>query len=1129
MSANKTIKARLLLWFLVLSITPLLLAMAITYYQRTQAIEEATFGKLIAIRDLKVKQINDWIDERLGDANVLMQSHELTILGDILTKEKKSVDDLNKIENARKLLERTLNSYKDYSDIYFVETNSGTVSFSASNLFIGLDKSTKDYYKTPLATGQTYLSDVYQPVNKSMYIISIALPIRSEKSQSKIIGVLVYNINLNNSLYKLINIKTGLGETGETLIVNDDVIAINHLRWYEDAPLNLRINAEPAVKAANGEQGITNTLDYRGVEVLAAYTFIPKMKWGFVAKQDISELREPIRKMVVNFAVLFLVLVSAILIVAIILSRSISLPIISISKVVNRVKEGNLSDRAIIHKQDELGSLASGFNQMLDLTQSKINIQNGIASINKAMIGKENMKDFSDSILKELLDLTSANMGTFFILNELNSEFEHLTSIAANKELLKPFRAENPQGEFGSVIAEMDIIHLKSISENTKYTYKTVAGEVLPKEIVSIPIIVDSSVVAIISIVSIHQFSDDSLEMIRLIWDNINTSYSNLMSNERTRLLADHLTKLNQQLEAQSEELQSQAEDLQEQAEELQENSEELQEQNTELEHQRLQVEAANRLKSEFLSNMSHELRTPLNSIMALSRVLISQAKSKLNEEENDYLVIVERNGKRLLELINDILDLSKIEAGKLVLVPQIISVSRLLRILKDNMRPISKDKGLYINLKIPEQLPDVVTDESRLHQVLTNIMSNAIKFTQTGGIEITANHSDDHIQVFIKDTGIGIHQEVLPYIFDEFRQVDGSMSRQFEGTGLGLAIAKKIMEILGGSISVESEFGKGSLFTLSLPINNEFNNAVSSFGLPINESSEFKKNDKKLSSKTLDPKKRILMIEDNKDARIQIRSVLETQKYLVDEVDGGHAAFNYLKSNKPDGIILDLMMPEIDGFEVLVKIRENESLKNIPVLILTAKDLTKKDLEKLRSNNIQQLVQKGDIDQQGLLEKVQRMLHAENRADKQSRSNQASKAKIEAVKPSGLKNGKPSNRILVIEENPDDMTTILAVLKDKFTILEAVDSETGLYLAIDEKPSLILLDVSFIDQNSKFELVAQLKNEERTRQIPLIAVTAHAMKGDKERILSMGIDDYISKPIDHLKLLAVIGKYINL
>lgn len=1126
MSANKTIKARLLIWFLVLSITPLLLAMAITYYQRTRSIEEATYGKLIAIRDLKVKQINYWIEERLGDANVLMQSHELTILGDVLYKERKSVDDLNKIENARKLLERTLNSYKDYSDIYFIETNTGTVSFSASNLFIGLDKSTKDYYKTPLATGESYLSDVYQPVNKSMYILSISVPIRSEKSKSKIIGVLVYNINLNNSLYQLINNKTGLGETGETLIVNDDVIAINELRWYEDAPLNLRINAEPAVKAANGEQGITNTLDYRGVEVLAAYTFIPKMKWGFVAKQDLNELREPIRKMVLNFALLSLVLVSAILILAIILSRSISLPIVSISNVVNRVKDGNLSDRAKIYKQDEVGSLALGFNQMLDLTESKIKVQNGIVRINKAMIGKENMGDFSDSILRELLDLTHANIATFFILNELTSEFEHLSSIAANKELLKPFSAENPQGEFGNVISEMDIVHLKSIPANTKYTYKTVAGDVIPKEIVSIPIIVDSSVVAIISIVSIHQFGDESLEMIRLIWDNINTSYSNLMSNERTRLLADHLTKLNQQLEAQSEELQSQAEDLQEQAEELQENSEELQEQNTELEHQRLQVETANRLKSEFLSNMSHELRTPLNSIMALSRVLISQAKSKLNEEENDYLLIVERNGKRLLELINDILDLSKIEAGKLVLVPQIISVSRLLSILKDNLQPISKDKGLYVNLNIPEPLPDVITDESRLHQVLTNIMSNAIKFTQTGGVEISAGHFDDHIMIFIKDTGIGIPQEVLPYIFDEFRQVDGSMSRQYEGTGLGLAIAKKLMEILGGSISVESEFGKGSLFTISLPIHNEFNNPVSSFGLAVNKSSQSKENGEIVSRKQRGSKRRILVVEDNKDARIQIRSVLETQKYLVDEVDGGQAAFDYLKNNKPDGIILDLMMPEIDGFEVLVKIRENESLKDIPILILTAKDLTKKDLETLRSNNIQQLIQKGDIDQKGLLEKVESMLYAENKDEKLIRTNQANGIKPGSESESAKK--KHSNPILVIEEHVDDMTTIRAILKNKFPILEAADSETGLKMAIDYQPNLILLDVSFIDQNSKFELVSQLKNEERTHQIPLIAVTAHAMKGDKERILTIGFDDYVSKPIDYLKLLDVIGKYIH-
>ena len=1121
MSASKTIKARLLIWFLGLAIVPLMLSLVITYYQRTQAIEEATYSKLIAIRDLKVMQISDWIDERLGDAALFAQNSELTTLEDVLRVENKSDFDLNKIENARRYLERTLNSYDDYADIIFIEANSGKISFSASNLLVGQDKSSKDFYKIPLKTGEIYLSEVYQPVNKSMYVISIGVPVRSSYTKEKTIGVLVFNINLNNTLYKLINIKSGLGKTGETLIVNHDVIAINQLKWYEDAPLKLRIKAEPAVKAAAGEQGITNTLDYRGEEVLAAYTYIPRTKWGFVAKQDLYELREPIRKMVWNFALLFLVLVSAIIIIALIISKSISRPIVSISKVVNRIKEGNLSDRAPIYEHDEVGSLALGFNQMLDLTQSKIKVQNGIARISKTMIGKENMKDFSDSLLKELLDLTEANMATFFILNEVTSEFEHFNSIAANQEILKPFSAENPQGEFGNVLSVMDIGHIKNIPDDTKFSYITVAGEAKPKEIISIPIIIDENVVAIISIVSIHQFSDNSLEMLRLIWDNINTSYSNLASNERTRLLAEHLTNLNQQLEAQSEELQSQAEDLQEQSEELQENSEELQEQNTELEQQRLQVETANRLKSEFLSNMSHELRTPLNSIMALSRVLISQAKSKLNEEENDYLVIVERNGKRLLDLINDILDLSKIEAGKIVLVPQIVSVSRLLRILKDNVEPLSKDKGLHVKLNIPEKLPDVVTDESRLHQVLTNILGNAIKFTQIGGVEISATHTNDEIKILIKDTGIGIPQEIIPYIFDEFRQVDGTTSRQFEGTGLGLAIAKKILDVLGGNISVDSVLGKGSLFTITLPLHFEFDHAVSSFGLPANKSSQ-------LESATHDAKaskKQLLVVEDNKDARIQIRAVLESQKYLVDEVEGGQSAFEYLKNKQPDGIILDLMMPDVDGFEVLVKIRENENLKHIPVLIMTAKDLTKKDLEKLRSNNIQQLVQKGDIDQQGLLEKVQWMLNAENKDEK---LHQAPEAKIEAVKPSDLKKGKPSNRILVIEEYADDMTTIRAILKDKFTILEAKDSETGLNIAIEEKPNLILLDVSFVDQNSKFELVAQLKNQEGTSQIPLIAVTAHAMKGDKERILKMGINDYVSKPLDPYSLLEVIGKYIN-
>lgn len=265
--------------------------------------------------------------------------------------------------------------------------------------------------------------------------------------------------------------------------------------------------------------------------------------------------------------------------------------------------------------------------------------------------------------------------------------------------------------------------------------------------------------------------------------------------------------------------MQQQTEELQNQTEELRQTTDTLEMQNTELEEKRRQVESSNKLKSEFLANMSHELRTPLNSIMALSSVLIMRAKKKLNNEENDYLKIIERNGKRLLALINDILDLSKIEAGKMDVHPKPVSLGGLIQTITENIHTLSEQKSLDLTLNLEDNLPKIETDEARLHQALLNIVANAVKFTDKGSIEVSTKHDKKFVYIEVKDSGIGIAQEVLPHIFDEFRQADGTTSRQYEGTGLGLSITKKMMDVLGGEIQVKSELNIGSVFTVILPI----------------------------------------------------------------------------------------------------------------------------------------------------------------------------------------------------------------------------------------------------------------------------------------------------------------------
>lgn len=911
-------------------------------------------------------------------------------------------------------------------------------------------------------------------------------------------------------------------------------------------PVNLQISAEPAINAAQGKTGVTVTTDYRGKDVMAAYTYIAKTGWGFVCKQDKSELNVPIRKMTLNFIFIFGLITVIISVISFYISKSISKPIVELGHVSQKVKAGDYSVRNEIKSEDELGLLAQALNSMAVAIELKIEIQKGVTDISKTMIVQSTMQQFGSELLKQLMKTTDANLSVFYILNEATSEYEHFTSVGANKELLNPFNAENSEGEIGNALSTKSIYYLRDIPEDTIFKYRTTAGEVIPKEIITIPLVVENSVVALISLVSIQKFSKECFDILKNSWTNINTSYSNLIAGERTTILAEYLSGVNQQLEAQTEELQDQSEELQDQAEELQRTSEELQEQNIELEAQRNQVEAANKLKSEFLSNMSHELRTPLNSIMALSRVLIMQAKDKLNDDENNYLEIVERNGKRLLSLINDILDLSKIEAGKMEVLPNFVSLPTLLQIIKENLHTLTEEKGLSLTLSVPDNLPKIETDESKLYQILTNIIGNAVKFTEKGKVNISVKHDSQNIFIEVKDTGIGISRKVLPYIFDEFRQADGTASRHYEGTGLGLAIANKITKILGGNITVKSKLNKGSVFLVTLPIKwhedfvlaETFNNEKKSPEATVPKANADNKVAKEVS------KTRILIVEDNQDTIIQIKTVLENENYKVDVAGGGQEALDYIQQTIPDGIILDIMMPDVDGFDVLEKLQNTEETKRIPVLILTAKDLTNDDLKKLNAYNIQHFILKGDVDSNDLLNMVKLMLGNKPKKqvkktvrplsdEKLKRKHKKRKEKLSDLEKRNIKSSARESdfdfdlpSVLIVEDNPDNMVTVRAILKGKYNIVEAVDGKKGLKLAQSQLPDVILLDMS-LPNISGDEIIKKLKKNNETKKIPLIAVTAQAMKGDMKRFIKAGCDGYISKPIDPEALLTEIDRLL--
>jgi signal transduction histidine kinase/DNA-binding response OmpR family regulator len=595
----------------------------------------------------------------------------------------------------------------------------------------------------------------------------------------------------------------------------------------------------------------------------------------------------------------------------------------------------------------------------------------------------------------------------------------------------------------------------------------------------------------VISLASLRPFDARAVRLLEEVWSTLTARMNGVLGHQQVRDLAARLEGQNRELETQKQELAAQAD--------------ELIEMNTELEMQKRQVDEANRLKSVFLSNMSHELRTPLNSVIVLSGVLNRRLGRTLPKEERGYLDVIERNGKHLLALINDILHLSRIEADRQELNPARFSVRTLAGEVVAMIEPQAREKNITLTNLVGDDLPLVYSDPDKCQHILQNLVGNAVKFTEAGTVEVSARHVDDEIHVAIRDTGIGIAADQLPHIFDEFRQTDAGVSRKYGGTGLGLAIAKKYAELLHGGITVESAPGSGSTFTLRLPVTLYPYSDGADEAAPPGDSPGVTV----AGPSAVGQGQRILLVEDNEPAVTQISEILTGQGYRVHVTRNGKEALQQIEQAPPDAVILDLMMPEMDGFEVLKAIRGSEKTAHLPVLILTAKHVSREELSFLKGNHVHQLIQKGDVSRTELLAAIERMVAPRETPAPRRR-------RLDRKRPPG------QAVILVVEDNPDNLRTMRALLQGTYTLLEATDGWAAVEQARRYAPDLILMDIA-LPVIDGFAVLAAIREDVALRNTAVVAVTASAMKGDREDILARGFDGYISKPVDEKLLLETI------
>jgi len=491
----------------------------------------------------------------------------------------------------------------------------------------------------------------------------------------------------------------------------------------------------------------------------------------------------------------------------------------------------------------------------------------------------------------------------------------------------------------------------------------------------------------------------------------------------------------------------------------VEERTRQLSETNQQLRIAEAEAERANRAKSRFLASMSHELRTPLNAILGFSELLSDAAPRSFDEPtRRRFIEQIHSSGKHLLQLINDILDLSKVEAGQMELLKQQVDVEGAVRDVIATVEPLARSKSIALR---GEAAPDLAldADPGKLKQMLLNLLSNAIKFTPEGGaITVTARRNVGWIEIAVADTGIGIAAADLDRLFGEFQQLDQEPGRRQEGTGLGLALTRRFAQLHGGTVSVASERGKGSTFTIRLPARAAIHDAATAAG-PSPEADA----DRPL----------VLIVDDNSQAAEILGRHLEHGGFRFEVAHNGAEALRMTTELMPMAVILDILLPEIDGWEVLTRLKENPTTQNIPVVVVSVVD---NPALGRALGAIDYFVK--PVDGKALLSRLDQFTFT-------------AKAKRGGV------------RVLVVDDDPSNIERIVSLLEPAgFTVLRAAGGQEGIDIARAERPTLVLLDLMMPEVNG-FDVVEALRSDEDTRTIPIMVLTSKTLSADDKRALN--------------------------
>ncbi len=962
-----------------------------------------------------------------------------------------------------------------------------------------------------------------------------------------------------------------------------------------------------------------------------------------------------------------------------VITRSVTGPVAQAVSVAKSIGSGNLDIQIDLRGTLEIKDLGSALANMRDALQSKQQetelyewSTKGKNILYETIRGDKDLSTLSNDIVGCIAEYTQCQSAALYLFDETQKRLVLQGKYCIDtQQLVKAFGYG--EGLIGQVAKTKKNI-LIQLPEDDHLTVRSSIISHKPKHVYVVPFLFDGQTLGVLELARSTPFEVSTLQFIDSVQENLGITFNSAVGQQKIKDLLEETQQQSEELQQQTEELEQTNEELEEQAQKLKEQQEELQVANEELEEQSQlveqknqaletarsdielkarQLEVSSKYKSEFLANMSHELRTPLNSLLILANDLAENKEQNLNEEQIESASIISNSGYDLLNLINEILDLSKIEAGRMDLNIEDVYFDELASNMQRNFKRNADAKNITFEVGIAENLPpSFLSDKQRLEQVLKNLISNAIKFTDKGKVSvIIGTDINERITFAIKDTGIGIPRDKHDIIFEAFQQAEGGTSRKYGGTGLGLSISRELVKLLGGTIGLESVPGEGSIFTISLPQKISSSNEPKKKPEVRSQKVDFKSSEKfvdypsiedqrdeikdgdhvvliieddsdfakilagmskekgfkylaastgedgillaskynpsaiildlelpginghlvlkelkgnpnlrhipvhiiSASEQTLDPiragavefltkpvskdkldaafmrmedlisrkMKNLLIIEDNEALRRSIIKLIGNGDVHCLEAGTAKEALEHFSQHTIDCIVLDIGLPDMSGFELIKKLESTNGPVLPPVIVYTGKDLTKEESDSLQEH-AETVIIKGVKSDERLLDETALFLHRTVRDlpdnKKQMITSMYDKETIFIGK-----------KVLVVDDDMRNVFALSKVLKEKgLEIIKADNGKTALKaLNEDQSIDMVLMDIMMPEMDG-FECMTEIRKIQNFKGLPIIALTAKAMKEDRKKCIDAGADDYITKPVDIDRLLSLMRIWIK-